>query len=901
MLKKFFVLLFFAACVFSLCGAEENKAVFLREKQNVLRSGKPFISPSCDSCEVWFPAEKSGDFVFEYSKEGKDGTWQKAEAEFFEENGVSGYKCLISGLPEPKRYSSYSVRARSGGKELFSEKFVKVAQDRLKLINPMKQGELLLRPTFNACGVYFGSPRVKNVVLEFKKSTSDKWEKALAPEYFYEASEDRYMVEYRGSIVKLDEDTSYDVRLLDGEKVLKTGSFKTWASNVPVAKTIVLKQSDFARMPYVISEKGTPDGWIRYTAEKGSVFKSSRSVPMLEVKNAQYILIDDMTFSGGPSKSILTIEKSKAVRVRNCEMSNWGIVGKPRYDQFGRFFTPEMDRKQYGINWNGAIAIYSGSSEVVVERCFIHSPRNHANSWFYSHPAGPQAIMLYKPDHSTVIRYNDFIGSDSHRFNDAVESVGNFETNGGINRDADVYGNFMIYCNDDNIELDGGHQNVRCFWNHFEGALCGVSIQGLMVSPVYVFENIFAGMSEQFGLTGQTIKTTGVLTGDNATAFIFNNTLVRNGSGIDIRERINNIMFNNVFSHDRERIVIRDSSPSPGSVFKANSVGSERQVKAAGIDKIDTKFVNADCGNYLPVNPGKAIQIPNFLPEGGIRGAFQSKDSMVLPYRPVPFKLDRTRVGEVKVAGGTASPAEVKITASVGGNNFKSVFSIRKNPEFDWFEVTPAKGVMKSGSKITFTVKFIPEKMNKSHNYRGAFLIRLPDGLSRPVTVSASTDYVEPFERDVKEDTAIYIDAFKPAKVYDIRKGRARNLKVVDDPMGINGKFVIPVRKNIYEYQVNVPKTGRYYFMLHGKVDGYNSIMAAVNNDKLQMSKQQFKREYTSWTMITPGRSFGNMCRHYDLKKGINTIKISGVDSQNKVLYDGIVLTTNPQYFEPRP
>ena len=900
MLKRFLLLLLCTAFVLPICGAEDNKTVFMREKQNVLKSGKPFISASFDSCEIWYPAAKNSNITFEYCKDNKKDKWLKSKAEYFECNGISGYKTKITNLPEPQRYAAYAIKATQDGKVLFSEKFVKVAKNRLKLINPMKQGELLLRPTFNACSVYFGSPKLKNIAVEFKKAGSNKWQKAFEPTYFFETSEGRYMVEYRGSIVKLEENTKYDVRILNGNKILKTGTFKTWASDVPIAKTIELKQSDFAKMPYVISEKGTPEGWIRYTAAKGTILKSNRSIPMITVKNAQYILIDDIVFSGGPSKNILTIEDSQAVRVRNCEMSNWGIVGTPRYDQFGRFFTKQMDRKQYGINWNGAIAIHSGSSEIVVERCYIHSPRNRANSWFYSHPAGPQAIMLHKPDHSTVIRYNDFIGSDSHRFNDAVESVGNFETNGGINRDADVYGNFMIYCNDDNIELDGGHQNVRCFWNHFEGALCGVSIQGLMVSPVYVFENLFAGMCEQFGNTGQTIKTTGVLTGDNATAYIFNNTLVRNGSGINIHERINNIMYNNIFSHDRERIIVKENDPSPGSVFKANSVGSERQTKINGVDKIDTKFTDFDGGNYLPVNHGKAVAIPNFLPNGGIRGAFQANNTIALPYRPIPFTLDRTRIGEVKVANKTSSPAEVKITATVGGKDFKSEYTVRKNPEFNWFEVTPAKGIMKSGDKITFTVKFLPGKMNNSHNYRGAFIVRLPNGFSRPVTVDASTDYVEPFKRDVKGDVAIYIDAFKPAKVYDIKKGKAKSLKIVENPMGINGKFVVPIPKNIYEYQVNVPKDGRYYFMLHGKLDGSMLIRAAVNNDKFEVSKQQFKKDYTSWTMITPGRSFGNMCRHYDLKKGINTIKISGA-AEGRLLFDGIVLTTNPQHFEPRP
>ena len=899
-MKKFLLLLSIAFSMLTLNAAERNCKIFQQEKIRTLKSGAAFITPSFDNCRIWVATEKLSAPAAQYRNTSSKKWLDAQKLSFFEKDGISGYYIEISGFPEP-RYATYEFKLCDGKKVVAASKFVKIEKNRLKKINPVKLGKLLLRPTFNACGIYFGSARVADANIEFKKSTSSKWQKAVAPIYFFECSQGLTMSEYRGSIVKLDENTKYDVRIKDGSKIIAKGSFTTWKSDVPVAKTVVIKQSDLQKMPYIIDAKGTADGWIRYTAEKGTVLKSDQSVPMISVKNAKYVLLDDMVLSGGPSKNMVTVEDSEAVRIRNCEMSNWGIVGKPRYYQFGRYFTKNMNKSAYGINWNGAIAIFTGSSKVVVERCFIHSPRNRANSWFYSHPAGPQAIMLHKPDHSTVIRYNDFVGSDAHRFNDAVESVGNFEANGGINRDADVYGNYMIYCNDDNIELDGGHQNVRCFWNHFEGALCGVSIQGLMVSPTYVFENIFAGMGEQFGIVGQTIKTTGVLTGDNATAFIFNNTLVRGGTGINIRERINNIMYNNLFNEDRARIITKDNEPSPGSVYVANSVGSLRQQKIDGVDNIETKYVNAENGNYIPKNTGKAVAIPNFLPEGGIRGAFQLKDTMPLPYRPIPVTLDRTRIGEVVVKNGTVLPAEVKITATVGGKDFKSAYAIRKNPEFTWFEITPSAGVLESGKKVTFTVKFVPEKMNVNHNYRGAFLLRLGNGYSRPVTVSATTDVVEPFKRELASDTAVYIDAFKPAKVYDAKKkSKARTLKVVDDKMGINGKMVSLDTKRVYEYKVNVPKDGRYYFMLHGKVNGLREIYAAVDNDKMKISKQQFYPNYTTWTMVTPDRRFGNMCRHYDLKQGVHTLTIKGA-SKDTVMIDGIVLTDNPEPFEPRP
>ena len=148
-----------------------------------------------------------------------------------------------------------------------------------------------------------------------------------------------------------------------------------------------------------------------------------------------------------------------------------------------------------------------GSAEVTVERCYIHDARGRSNSWYYSHPSGTEGIFVYRVAHSTVLRWNDIVGSDLHRWNDAIEGCDNFREGGGFNRDADIYGNFCIYANDDCIELDGGMQNVRCFQNRFESAISEVSIQGCMVSPVYVFDNLLAPCCDEFGWANPCIKT----------------------------------------------------------------------------------------------------------------------------------------------------------------------------------------------------------------------------------------------------------------------------------------------------------------------------------------------------------------------------------------------------------
>ena len=387
-------------------------------------------------------------------------------------------------------------------------------EERRKLLKPVKTGELRLRPTFNSCGVAWGIPNECFgivPVFEYRKLGEQEWKTAPAPLWFQD------MGDVRGSILYLDEGTEYEMRIVANGKTFASSVFRTWSSAVPVAKTVELDPKT-VKYPITISAKGRPDGWIRYTVPLGGKLGSRDLMErIVTVDGAECVLIDGVEFEGGggEKKEPLAIMNSRAVRVQNCEFYGWGRLGPQNFDKFpktyggGKFLDLNRSTAQRPmfINYDAAIRVSRGASEIVVERCYVHDPRGHANSWLYSHPAGPEAVMMDRPDHSCVIRYCDFIGSDNHRFNDAVEGTGNFIANGGFNQDADAYGNFMIYCNDDNIELDGGQQNVRCFWNRFEASFSGVSIQGCCASPVYVMDNLFSGMGDEFGFINPSIKT----------------------------------------------------------------------------------------------------------------------------------------------------------------------------------------------------------------------------------------------------------------------------------------------------------------------------------------------------------------------------------------------------------
>ena len=375
--------------------------------------------------------------------------------------------------------------------------------ERLALIDPAKPGELRLRATFCSASVCFGAVTpVEGIALQYRARGTVGWTAARTPSYFAESHD------YRGSVVNLAEDTDYEIRLVDGAgKALAEGSVRTWASEVPVARTVIVDPAT-AKFPLTIADRGTPDGWIRYTAKPGTVLTRDNRDAFFKVDGAAYVLLDNLRLAGGGGAGggyPISVKNARYVRIRNCEISGWGRTGKVDFTKLARTCT----EKGKPINMDGAIHVGKGASAVVIERCYIHDPLISSCAWFYSHPAGNEAVIMGSPDHSCVIRWCDFVGSDRKRFNDAVEGEGNFHERGGFNRDADVYGNFMVYCNDDCIELDGGQQNVRCFGNRFEGALCGVSVQGCMVSPVYVYDNDFPGMDDQMAKAGQSVKVSG--------------------------------------------------------------------------------------------------------------------------------------------------------------------------------------------------------------------------------------------------------------------------------------------------------------------------------------------------------------------------------------------------------
>ncbi len=767
--------------------------------------------------------------------------------------------------------------------ELTAEEQRQVAERQARGNPKLQVAPFELVPLFNACSYYFASPLRTDLGVQFRRVGTETWRRAFPPVY---VAEDGM---YRGSVVRLDEDTPYELRVVDGSgAVLAQDGFRTWRSEVPIAETIVLDETSFSGS-LRITRFGTADGWIRYIAKDGFILRNQRTGPLLELYNAKYVILDGLTLRGG-LKEAITVKRCEYVRIRNCDIAGWGRIGTQRFDLNGMYYTAGGE----AINWDTGILI-SRCLGTVVERCYIHDPVTTANSWYYAHPAGPQAVGIDKP-RSTVLRHNDFVGSDEHRWNDATEGAGNFDSDGGFNRDADIYGNFVCFANDDAIELDGGQINVRAFENWYEGCLCGVSIQGCMAGPSYVFDNLLVNMGDDRSLAGQTIKTSSNSSGPSAVSFILGNTTFGPSSDLGLLKHLRIVARNNLFA-GRSNIGGRAQSPQSDCDYNLQVVG-EPGAEAHGLVG-DPGLVGPAGGHYglredsPAVGRGQALDNFTTAEPGRVDlGAIPLGSERVLPVRPIPIRLDSNQLRFT--AAETASAGAGALTAMVTDPGFSSRYRIAQNDAFDWFAVTPAAGTLESGKTATFTVTLRPERMTARALYKGAFLIRLASGLSRPVMVYAATGYQQAVRPAREGVWTQFIEAEAPTA------GGA--YEIVADPTASGDRGLLlsgPAKERPVEYRFTVPRAGRYFVVLRVRGEAplgqHDSVHFAVDAGP-QESAQLRTAATWSWCLAAQNRSMSLIClQGFDLAAGDHVVKLA---PRETVSVDLLALTDNPAIFE---
>lgn len=559
--------------------------------------------------------------------------------------------------------------------------------------------------------------------------------------------------EPRGSLFALQPGTAYQVECRDAQDALIAGAaFTTWPDQVPVGRTVRVAELAPAGGPLRITQGGTAEAWLRVVGDPGQVVDGGDAEESaILVEGAAFVLLDGLTVRGGRRHGI-RVHQSHDVRIRACDIAGFGRIGKQDLGKDGKYY----DENGRSIN-NDAGVFVDGSGRMVVERCWIHDPRGHANSWAFAHPEGPNALFV-RATGELVVRWNDLVGGDRHRWNDAIEGWGNGKDPGGFNRDCDIHGNLLALGNDDGIELDGPQRNVRFYGNLITATLCGISTAPNLRGPSFVVGNVVAELGDERGVGSAAVKNGGGTTFSRGQTFFYHNTFFGPGNGVtavgygEDRERgmflgtTRNNLFAVAGSGIRDQHMPASAADYDYDLFampwgRPGVYDCVRATEAHGMCA-PHGLRNAPGWDFRPgpgsAAVGAAAPIPGFahLAPGGRAdiGALASSAAGGVPVRPGGLLASPARVvfaGSVERT--CATPVTVMVTSGGAGGRFQAV----RSADSGWMRVEPDSGVLEPGRPLELRVSLERSVLTLDGKVTGVLLVRLEDGLSVPVVVSA--------------------------------------------------------------------------------------------------------------------------------------------------------------------
>lgn len=301
--------------------------------------------------------------------------------------------------------------------------------------------------------------------------------------------------EYRGSIVTVRPDTTYNVVMaIAGTSEEATLACTTWSEEFPVSRTVTVAPSTGTLLN--ITQGGSSTGYVLYTGT-GPNTKLSMDTRALAVVviTVPYVILRGFVISGG-SHAIRVTGTAHHVVIEENDVSGWGF---PAFDGYG-----VDDQSAVRIDPNPALV------GVVIQRNVLRDPATTASSWCDPtdsdnrtnippqeqknnfHPLGPQGVTCTNCPGQMVIRYNriDARIETDHYFNDGIGGDTNFAYTGFPGADSDVYGNWVGHTLDDSLEIEGGGMNVRIFQNYMNNTYTGVATGSVSLGPAYVFRNV---------------------------------------------------------------------------------------------------------------------------------------------------------------------------------------------------------------------------------------------------------------------------------------------------------------------------------------------------------------------------------------------------------------------------
>ncbi len=538
----------------------------------------------------------------------KIGTWQKIWSVFtVDSNAGKGDVLLEKGTK-----SSLSIKLTL--KSVSLTKLEKYPYDNITTVNT--ENVLRVIPTFNCLSIYWtpSEQSANTASLYYKEKDEAEWRKALDPWF------DKRNMEFRGSIVNLNSNTEYKIKLISNTGVEKETQAKTWNENFQVSKTIELTNDQ--NEPLNITESGFPEGYVLYTSPPGKqitvdvngIYEHSAII------GASYVILRNIILKGAKTHAI-KLWACNDVVIENCDISDWGTI--------------EDVKTGWGENMNSGI--FSQSDDlyrIIIQNNQIHHPRSDSNNWdeYFekyksSHPRGPQGISFIDSKGNHVIRYNKIYSDDSHYFNDAIGGGENFSKKGFPNSDSDIYGNSIANCWDDGIESEGANRNVRIWDNKIDKTFVKIACAPTAIGPLYIWRNIsgYAQKSSKWG-SGGFLKTTADQGG--GIIYVFHNTILQPPLGQDKTgcnvglghgPSILNIMSRNNILYSDSAIVDRKPTESLGDYdfdFCSGQIPLLHNIEQNGIKGVP-EFQSIDDNLNYKLSPGsmaldKGVYIPNF-------------------------------------------------------------------------------------------------------------------------------------------------------------------------------------------------------------------------------------------------------------------------------------------------
>ena len=365
--------------------------------------------------------------------------------------------------------------------------------------------------TYECAGIYWKMEEDEACNIWYKAKTEKEWKQGLDLVY------DNRDGEYRGSIVDLNSNTLYEIKLQAGNKKAEL-QVATRNDKFPVGKVTELL-AGVSDQPVRITESGTPEAYHLITVPDGtkSVLNLKNSYDYGIEIDADYVIVRGLSIRNAAIHGILIRTNRHDIVIEQCYIAFWGRIGGP--ESYGNF---------EGASDSGIFA-ESGTSNLTIQRNLIEDPRGASNDWERGHPDGPQGITVWESKGGNVIRYNEIVSTEDHGFNDAISGGKNFSYTGNMNRDADIYGNIIRSAWDDAIECEGGNTNVRIWGNYIYRFFNGIATASTSKGPLYIFRNV-AGESRRShrnSTGGSFIKTGERNEFGGGRRFVFHNTILQ--------------------------------------------------------------------------------------------------------------------------------------------------------------------------------------------------------------------------------------------------------------------------------------------------------------------------------------------------------------------------------------